>query len=83
MLVFTTGRMVVGLVREFLEHFNLEFTTAVFEPETNSVSLDSSSFNVWFYRFYNMYKILVVIINHVDSENGGQINTVPRKEKVV
>lgn len=27
-----------GLVQEFLEHFNLEFTQAVFEPESGVVS---------------------------------------------
>ena len=28
-----------GLVREFLEFFNLEFTAAVLEPEANAVSI--------------------------------------------
>ncbi|CAH1799591.1 unnamed protein product [Owenia fusiformis] len=28
------GRIVTSLVKEFLEHFNLEFSTAVFQPET-------------------------------------------------
>ena len=27
-----------GLVREFLEHFNLEFTLSVFDPEVGVVS---------------------------------------------
>ena len=27
-----------GLVREFLEYFDLDFTIAVFDPETNFVS---------------------------------------------
>ncbi|XP_023338021.1 FGFR1 oncogene partner isoform X2 [Eurytemora carolleeae] len=31
----TTGRLVASLVREFLEFFNLDFTLAVFDPETN------------------------------------------------
>ena len=29
----------MGLVREFLEHFNMEFTLAVFDPESNIVSI--------------------------------------------
>ncbi|KAM7428846.1 FGFR1 oncoprotein partner [Porites harrisoni] len=29
------GRLVTGLVREFLEYFELDFTIAVFDPETN------------------------------------------------
>ena len=33
-----TGRLVTGLVREFLEYFELDFTIAVFDPETNFVS---------------------------------------------
>ena len=32
------GQTVVGLVREFLDFFNLEFTQAVFEPESGCVS---------------------------------------------
>ena len=31
------GRQTVALVREFLEFFKLDFTTAVFDPETNAV----------------------------------------------
>ncbi len=31
------GRLVTSLVREFLEFFNLEYTLAVFDPETNIV----------------------------------------------
>jgi len=31
----TTGRLLVSLVREFLEFFHLDFTLAVFDPETN------------------------------------------------
>ena len=31
------GRQAVALVREFLEFFELDFTTAVFDPETNAV----------------------------------------------
>ena len=31
----TNGRLVASLVREFLEFFNLDFTLAVFDPETN------------------------------------------------
>lgn len=31
----TNGRLVTSLVREFLEFFDLKFTTAVFDPETN------------------------------------------------
>ena len=33
------GRQAVALVREFLEFFELDFTTAVFDPETNAVSV--------------------------------------------
>ena len=32
------GRLVTGLVREFLEFFDLEYSLAVFEPESNFVS---------------------------------------------
>ena len=31
----TNGRLVASLVREFLEFFDLNFTMAVFDPETN------------------------------------------------
>jgi len=31
----TNGRLIASLVREFLEFFNLDFTLAVFDPETN------------------------------------------------
>jgi len=31
----TNGRLVCSLVREFLEFFNLDYTKAVFDPETN------------------------------------------------
>ena len=31
----TNGRLVAGLVREFLEFFDLNYTLAVFDPETN------------------------------------------------
>ena len=31
----TNGRLVASLVREFLEFFNLDYTLAVFDPETN------------------------------------------------
>ena len=34
---FSLGRQAVALVREFLEFFQLDFTTAVFDPETNAV----------------------------------------------
>ncbi|GCB64143.1 hypothetical protein scyTo_0009771 [Scyliorhinus torazame] len=30
------GRLVAGLVTEFLQFFNLDFTLAVFQPETNT-----------------------------------------------
>lgn len=33
-----TGRVVGNLVREFLEYFKLDYSVAVFEPESNSVS---------------------------------------------
>ncbi|XP_032881575.1 centrosomal protein 43 isoform X2 [Amblyraja radiata] len=32
------GRLVAGLVTEFLQFFNLDFTLAVFQPETNTFS---------------------------------------------
>ena len=32
------GRLVTGLVREFLEYFDLDFSIAVFDPETDFVS---------------------------------------------
>ena len=31
----TNGRLVASLVREFLEFFSLDYTLAVFDPETN------------------------------------------------
>ena len=37
-----SGRQITGLVREFLEFFNLEFTLAVFDPETGFVSVKVS-----------------------------------------
>ena len=33
------GRLVTGLVREFLEFFDLEYSLAVFDPESNFVSI--------------------------------------------
>ncbi|XP_064604114.1 centrosomal protein 43-like isoform X2 [Liolophura sinensis] len=38
-LITKEGRLVAGLVQEFLEHFNLEFTQAVFEPESGVKSV--------------------------------------------
>ncbi len=38
----TPGKIATGLVREFLEFFELEFTCAVFDPETNAVGLSDS-----------------------------------------
>lgn len=35
----SSGRLVTGLVREFLEYFDLDFSIAVFDPETNFVSI--------------------------------------------
>lgn len=32
-----SGQMTAGLVREFLEFFELDFTCSVFDPETNVV----------------------------------------------
>ena len=37
-VVACTGRMLVGLVREFLDWCNLEFTLKVFEPEIGRVA---------------------------------------------
>ena len=37
-IVLLVGQMVTGLVREFMEFFNLEYSLAVFEPETGCVS---------------------------------------------
>ena len=33
------GRLVTGLVKEFLEFFGLEYSLAVFDPESNFVSI--------------------------------------------
>ena len=35
-LASTQGRLVASLVREFLQFFGLEFSLAVFDPETNT-----------------------------------------------
>ncbi|XP_077949962.1 centrosomal protein 43 isoform X2 [Gasterosteus aculeatus] len=35
------GRLVAGLIVDFLQVFNLDFSLAVFQPETNSASLNS------------------------------------------
>ena len=32
----TNGRLVASLVREFLDFFDLDYTLAVFDPETNT-----------------------------------------------
>ena len=40
------GKQALALVREFLEFFELDFTTAVFDPETNAVSYCSLHFIV-------------------------------------
>lgn len=40
-VVAFTGRMLVGLVREFLDWCNLEFTLKVFEPEIGRVAKSS------------------------------------------
>ena len=32
------GKLVTALVREFLDYFELEYTSSVFDPETNAVS---------------------------------------------
>lgn len=36
-LLVSTGRLVASLVAEFLQFFNLDFTLAVFHPETSTV----------------------------------------------
>ena len=36
----TNGRLVASLVREFLEFFDLHYTLAVFDPETNTGGRD-------------------------------------------
>ena len=41
------GRQAVALVREFLEFFQLDFTTAVFDPETNAVSQHTYTHNTY------------------------------------
>ena len=38
----TNGRLVASLVREFLEFFSLDYTLAVFDPETNIGIRDST-----------------------------------------
>ena len=35
----TSGQLTVGLVREFLEFFELDFTCSVFDPESSAVSV--------------------------------------------
>lgn len=40
LLIFFLGRLVAGLVAEFLRFFNLDFTLAVFQPESSTVSVD-------------------------------------------
>lgn len=47
LLYLLIGRQTVALVREFLEFFQLDFTTAVFDPETNAVSPSPSSLIQW------------------------------------
>ena len=42
------GRLVTGLVREFLEFFDLEYSLAVFDPESNFVSIYIYDTNRWF-----------------------------------
>ena len=37
-LLSSSGQTVTGLVREFMEFFDLDFSCAVFDPETNVVS---------------------------------------------
>ena len=34
-----SGQLTAGLVREFLEFFELDFTCSVFDPESNVVSV--------------------------------------------
>ena len=41
------GMLAFGVVREFLQFFNLDFTTAVLDPESN----------VWFLN-YNLYFVI-------------------------
>lgn len=36
-LIYFLGRLVAGLVAEFLRFFNLDFTLAVFQPESSTV----------------------------------------------
>ena len=38
----TNGRLVASLVREFLEFFSLDYTLAVFDPETNIGTRDNT-----------------------------------------
>ena len=42
----TNGRLVASLVREFLEFFDLNFTMAVFDPETNIGKEGGRTYNV-------------------------------------
>lgn len=37
LLISFLGRLVAGLVAEFLRFFNLDFTLAVFQPESSTV----------------------------------------------
>lgn len=47
MLHFCVGRLVTGLVREFMEFFELEYSLAVFDPETNFVSYEINCVIKW------------------------------------
>ena len=38
-LLLFAGRLVASLVAEFLQFFNLDFTLAVFQPETSTVRM--------------------------------------------
>lgn len=42
-LSLSAGRLVASLVAEFLQFFNLDFTLAVFQPETSTVRMRVST----------------------------------------
>lgn len=64
------GRVVVNLVREFLEFFKLDYTVAVFEPESNSVScfINFSPMKTWsMFHFYTVNNLIFKTSLHTFS----------------
>lgn len=48
-MISLKGRLVASLVAEFLQFFNLDFTLAVFQPESSTVS----TFNIFISTLYS------------------------------